>query len=93
MTQNQKVPSGTLLKVKPGDGFRVKEFLRFLTRTLKTEQPAHRDTRPECAFCMSLLEIRAGNIRTRYRNGYGMKTGTEKRRKEGVREWHRHRDS
>ena len=93
MTQNQKVPSGTLLKVELGDGFRVKGFLRFLTRTLKTEQPAHRDTRPECAFCMSLLEIRAGNIRTRYRNGYGMKTGTEKRRKEGVREWHRHRDS
>ena len=37
-----------------------RDFFRILTRTLKTEQPAHRDTKPECAFCMSLLEIRAG---------------------------------
>ena len=93
MTQNQKSSVRHTVKVELGDGFRVKRFLRFLTRTLKMKQPAHRDTRPECAFCMSLLEIRAGNIGTRYRNGYGKKTGTEKRRKEGVREWHRHRDS
>ena len=86
MTQNQKSSVRHTVKVEPGDGFRVKRFLRFLTRTLKTEQPAHSDTR-------FFLEIRPGNIRTRYRNGYGMRTGTEKRRKEGVREWHRHRDS
>ncbi len=79
MAQNQKVSCKGIFEVS--------------TRTLKTEEPAHRDTRSECALCMSFLEIRPGNIRTRYRNGYGMNTGTEKRRKEGVREWHRHRDS
>ena len=52
-----------------------RDFFRILTRTLKTEQPARSDTRIEQAFSVSFLEIRPGNIRTRYRNGYGVRTG------------------
>lgn len=52
-----------------------RDFFRILTRTLKTEQPARSDTRIEQAFSVSFLEIRPGNTRTRYRNGYGVRTG------------------
>ena len=54
-----------------------RDFFRILTRTLKTEQPARSDTRIEQAFSVSFLEIRPGNIRTRYRNGYGVRTGAK----------------
>ncbi|MFR7529036.1 MAG: hypothetical protein ACLUU0_03370 [Anaerostipes hadrus] len=49
MTQNQKFRQAHC-KSGAGRWVSCKGFFEVSYTTLKTEQPAHRDTRPECAF-------------------------------------------